>query len=207
VKVFFDFDGTLVEIMQRDYAIYCDSLPAGSRLDFHLYTRLRRKKTNIEDILSLTHRDYLDFRDDFLAKRESMMEMRKYLSLDTLLSGAHEVLSVVSKKHECYILSARQNENLLKWQCDSLDISRYFCSIIAVSSPVKKGRMISDIRGRDESIMIGDTEKDIIAARESSSISVAVDTGIRDKDTLRSYDPDHIIVNLSNLIDIIDHAK
>jgi phosphoglycolate phosphatase-like HAD superfamily hydrolase len=67
--------------------------------------------------------------------------------------------------------------------------------------------MISDIRGRDESIMIGDTEKDIIAARESSSISVAVDTGIRDKDTLRSYDPDHIIVNLSNLIDIIDHAK
>lgn len=207
MKIFFDFDGTLVEIMKRDYRVYCDSLPDSTSLDFARYVSLRRKKTNIDEILSLTHPNYRDIREKFLQKRDSLIENAAYLRYDTVLQGVKESLSQISSNHECYILSARKDEKALKDQCDEMDISQYFLSIIAVSSPEKKGGIISSIKGNEVSIMVGDTENDILAARESGSISVSVDTGIRDKETIGKYYPDHITINLSELIGIIEHVR
>jgi len=207
VKIFFDFDGTLVEIMKRDYRVYCDSLPGSTSLDFARYVSLRRKKTNIDEILSLTHPDYKDIREKFFEKRDSLIENTAYLRYDKVLQGVKESLSQISSNHKCYILSARKDEKALKDQCDEMDISQYFLSIEAVSSPKKKGSAIREINGNEAAIMVGDTEHDILAARESGSISVAVETGIRDKETISAYCPDHIIVNLSELAVIIEHAR
>ena len=207
MKIFFDFDGTLVEIMKRDYKVYCDSLPDANALDFSKYVALRRKKTNIDNILALTHPAYREFRETFLEKREILMEDPVYLQHDTVLQGVHGSLSQISSKYKCYILSARKDEKALKNQCDEMNLTQYFRSIVAVSSAEKKGKVISTMKDGETVIMVGDTENDIRAARESGSISVAVDTGIRDKGTISKYRPDHIIINLSELVGIIDHVR
>jgi phosphatidylglycerol---prolipoprotein diacylglyceryl transferase len=51
-----------------------------------------------------------------------------------------------------------------------------------------------------ECMYVGDHPNDIIAAKEAKIISIAVPTGLNDKEELKSYNPDKIINNLEELI-------
>ncbi len=54
--------------------------------------------------------------------------------------------------------------------------------------------------------MIGDTEADIIAAKTHNIRVVGVLSGIRDRERLEEYQPDHIAKNLSEAVDLVMSA-
>lgn len=58
--------------------------------------------------------------------------------------------------------------------------------------------------GKEESIVIGDSEMDIKPCKELGVRVVAITTGIRSADFLRSLEPDYLIGDLSELIPIVD---
>lgn len=58
--------------------------------------------------------------------------------------------------------------------------------------------------GKEEAIVIGDSEMDIKPCKELGVRVVAITTGIRSADFLRSLEPDYLIGNLSELIPIAD---
>jgi len=65
---------------------------------------------------------------------------------------------------------------------------------------VMEGLMV----GKEEAIVIGDSEMDIKPCKELGVRVVAITTGIRDADFLRSLEPNYLIGNLSELIPIVD---
>jgi len=192
VKLFFDFDGTLVDAMKRDYHAFCIS--SRSKIDYEEYLYRRRKREKIQDLIPAG----TDF-NSFIETRSSIIESIDLLSLDEVLPCVIEFLEVASE-NDCHILSARKSEKDLIDQCTRLGISRYFKSISAVDNPVKKGESIERISFGSPCVMFGDTEYDIAAAKQSFAVSVAVSTGIRDFEILRAESPDFLVENLGSLL-------
>ena len=52
----------------------------------------------------------------------------------------------------------------------------------------------------DQSVVVGDTEADIVAARAAGSIAVAVATGHEDETVLRKAEPDIVLKSINDLI-------
>jgi phosphoglycolate phosphatase-like HAD superfamily hydrolase len=51
--------------------------------------------------------------------------------------------------------------------------------------------------------MVGDTEADITAAKKHGVKMIGVESGIRDRTQLQSYQPDLIVANLQAAVDFI----
>jgi len=58
--------------------------------------------------------------------------------------------------------------------------------------------------GRDEAIVVGDSEMDIKPCKELGVRVVAISTGVRSADYLRGLSPDYLIANLSELKPIVN---
>lgn len=55
--------------------------------------------------------------------------------------------------------------------------------------------------------MIGDTEADITCSKQLGFVSVAVTSGIRAENYLKSLDPDYTIDDISGLLEIIESKR
>ncbi len=65
-----------------------------------------------------------------------------------------------------------------------------------------KYRLINDfLNGTDigSSYLIGDTETDILAGKELGYVTIAVQNGIRDRNSLEKVNPDYMIDSLANI--------
>ena len=85
----FDFDGTIIDISRRDYAVYHDLMQdlSGSALPFGIYWPMRRKRTNIHLILARSGIADKERINIFLQQRASLIEDVKYLVFDTVIPG------------------------------------------------------------------------------------------------------------------------
>ncbi len=194
MNLFFDFDGTLVDVMKRDYVAYCVASKSNN-VDYREYVQRRRRRDPITHLLPsdvILH--------DFLKKREEIIESIDLLSLDEIFPDSIQFLDKASE-NKCHIVSARRSEKNLIEQCVRLGIEKYFSSISAVENPAKKSEIIKDIAGHEPRVMFGDTEHDILAARLSSSTAVSVTTGIRDFETLKRENPDFLVERLGDLLE------
>jgi phosphoglycolate phosphatase-like HAD superfamily hydrolase len=57
---------------------------------------------------------------------------------------------------------------------------------------------------REETIMVGDTDKDILVGKNADVATCAVAYGALSYDELEEYSPDYIIRSLSELVGIVD---
>jgi phosphoglycolate phosphatase-like HAD superfamily hydrolase len=69
--------------------------------------------------------------------------------------------------------------------------------------PLLMARAMAELPQVADTWMIGDTEADIIAAKTHNIRVIAVESGIRDRTQLETYQPDLIVENLSSAIDIV----
>lgn len=210
---FFDLDDTLIDTSVRQYQVFLDSLNAVgikstlSQDDFWHYKR-QAKKT-IELIDHISDRSLLN---EFSDEWETRIEQRKYLQYDQLLPDTPTVLSTLRPVATLILATLRQNRDNVLWELDRLALCNYFSAIL-VGSPfinkdktrIIKGYSDSKEYGdsksvKDDFVIVGDTETDISAGKELGITTVAVTSGIRSKEFLRSLEPSFLINDLPELI-------
>jgi len=202
-KIFFDLDGTLIDSKKRLYVLFCD-LTQQNKLSFDEYWDLKKAKVCHSSIL----KDYFGFSEllikNFNDEWLGLIENSKYLDLDALFSYTEDVLRKLSKNHELFIVTARQDNEALTQQLRKLKIINYFKQILVTEAKKTKVELLqeyfNDLSTND--ILVGDTGMDVSAARELGIISVAVLSGFRNREVLLNYNPDYIENDIQSIIDI-----
>ena len=197
----FDLDGTLIDISDRDYRIYADILTelGYKSINKEQYWPLRREKTDIHSILALSGCTSDKDVAYFLENRAERMEESGYLSLDTLFDDVMPVFSKLNENYNLVILTRRLNETNTVEQCHRLGLEKYTVLMIVGGDKKEKMRSIQNLVA-----FVGDTENDILPANEIGVKSIAVTTGIRSEDKLRTYNPSVIINSISDIFNHLD---
>jgi phosphoglycolate phosphatase len=202
--IILDLDGPLLEGMHRHYNCYRDILITHGfkPIPLEQYWQLKRSRTDRRELLSLSHAD--QFYDVFLSEWLQHIETPKYLAMDLLQVG---VLGILEEwKGLCIQLllaTMRNNANLLQVQLDNLGLAQFFDKVVVVGSEhagTNKAKEIEPILGdldRSTVIWIGDTEVDILAARELGVRICALTCGLRTADQLMNFSPDMLEADLS----------
>lgn len=202
--VFFDLDGTLVDVAPRHYRVYTELMEKynGVALPQAEYWDLKRKKLKWPELLPMSgvSVDQLrPFLEDFIKR----IEDPSYLGRDKLFPGAAELLKDVSSRHRCYLVSLRRQPENLKQQIEALGVSQCFTGILSGHSETDgydvKIRLITEAVGQSKGLMVGDTEADMVTAKKLGFTSVAVVSGLRHRQFLAELEPDYIFDSVADL--------
>ncbi|MFN8016235.1 MAG: HAD hydrolase-like protein [Acidimicrobiia bacterium] len=204
----FDLDGTLIDISSRHYFVYSNAIEnlGGRPLSIQQYWDHKRANSSWEFILeksNLSNDKKNKFLDLFIAE----IEKPENLKIDNLLPNVKDVLQIFIAKTDCYLISLRRNHENLIEQLKYLGINDYFKDIKSGHTEGKgykvKSNIINELPVTDYKVLvIGDTESDILAAHAVNANSVAVSTGIRNIELLKKLNPDEIIKDISNLLEL-----
>lgn len=196
----FDLDGTLIDVSLRDYTIYSDIIKKlhGNPIEYTTYWSLRRNKTDIHSILSQSGIKTETEVTLFLRKRKALMEDAEYLKLDTLFPNATAILDNLNKKFDIYIITIRSNKEYTAEQLHTLGLDGYKLYIVN-ERKIEYMRKIPNLVA-----MVGDTENDILPAKELGIKSVAVLSGIRNRKQLEQLNPDFIINSILEIDRVLE---
>jgi Predicted phosphatases len=201
VRIFFDLDGTLIDSRERLYVLFKKMIPE-SLLSFDEYWNLKRSKINHRMILEKDHPNvnWESFENEWLSEIESL----QMIDLDVLYFSAIEVLKKLSANNELYVLTARQNENILCYELEKLGISKFFKSVLLTEGKRSKGDLLKAFKGDfSKDILIGDTGYDVKTGKSLGMKTIVVTHGFLSEESLRGYEPDVIVNSLEEVIENI----
>lgn len=222
LRLIVDFDGPIVDISERYYHVYQLCLAEAKRPDrsvcvlskreFWQLKRSRVPEAEIGRISGLDEEQVVTF----VKKRGQMAHALSFLSYDQLIPGAVAALERVQQAGIDLVVLTMRRERELQEAFDRLDLARFFpaerCYCITNDyikngdthdKPLLMAKALATLPPASESWMVGDKEADIVAAKTHQMKSIAVLSGIRDRVQLESYQPDLIVNNLSEAVDII----
>jgi phosphoglycolate phosphatase-like HAD superfamily hydrolase len=208
MQIFFDLDGTLIDVSERNYRVYKEvtALFRGTPLPKEKYWEFKRKKTKWPVLLPLSGLA-ADIEPVYLAEFIQKIEEPEYLKLDMLYLGALDAVDELARKNECYIVSLRRNHDNLLRQIEWLHLAPHFTMILSGHSEGDgydvKTQLIKEELREKEGIIIGDTEADIIAGQTLGIVTVALTSGIRDAEFLTELKPDHIVAGIGDVVPLL----
>ncbi len=132
------------------------------------------------------------------------IETAEMTKLDQLIPGVDKTLiELGSKRHQLFLVSLRRNSRVFQQEVEELGLKSYFTKVISGHTQKEgfelKKRLIKDITVGEHSMIVGDTESDIIAGKQLGLITVGVLSGIRNKDILSNLEADYIIGTVAEL--------
>jgi phosphoglycolate phosphatase-like HAD superfamily hydrolase len=203
---FFDFDGTLINPKNRYCKIYNELCNENEikPLDCNHYWDMKRAKINEYEIFKKSNAS-IDIIEKILEKRSKMLEDKKYLLMDTLYTGVNDFLNEVSKTYTLVLITFRKNRQNLLIQLNNLGLDNFFTKIINVNNSLhpkyinKVNGIKNEIKGPINGFYLGDTEADILCAKDLRITSVAITHGIRESKYLYSIHPDYIVNSFETL--------
>jgi phosphoglycolate phosphatase len=217
MMIFFDLDGTLIDVSQKYYAVYVAFVrnSNGVPLPLDAYWEIKRGNASPEDILAASRINDQAPRalDEFV---KANIEREEYLRLDRLFSFTDFVLHKLSFEHICILISKRRNKILFEKQTEWLNIKKYFKSVIAAGNMSENGAVTSGTEKSDAmkaleitlpACIIGDSGMDILTGKSLGITTCAVTTGIRNREILQSCDPDFIIDKLADILDVVEKLR
>ena len=210
-NIFIDFDGTLVDIAPRHYRVYkkCVEKMGGTPLDRKKYWELKRDNISWNELLPMSGLE-VNNRDDYLKLFIDRIELLEELYRDELFVDSLSTLKKLSSNgNKLYLLSLRRNSDALDKQIEKLGIGRFFEKILSGHSDTKEGTLLKKadivkqtIDNPEDSIIIGDTEADVSAAQQLNATSIALLSGIRSKEFLKSMEPDYLVDGIGDVSNI-----
>ena len=210
-NIFIDFDGTLVDIAPRHYRVYkkCVEKMGGTPLDQKKYWELKRDNISWNELLLISGLE-VNNRDDYLKLFIDRIESLEELYRDELFVDSLSALKKLSSNdNKLYLLSLRRNSDALDKQIEKLGIGRFFEKILSGHSGTKEGTLLKKadiikqtIDNPEDSIIVGDTEADVAAAQQLNATSIALLSGIRSKEFLKSMEPDYLVDGIGDVSNI-----
>ena len=212
--VYLDLDGTLIDVSERYYRIYKELALSteGNPLQKAEYWRLKRKAVSESELFS--QMGLFEESADLLALRAEKLEAAEYLKYDQLISATLETLNFLKARAQLVLVTLRKDGTKLEQQLQGLGLSSFFRHTLCANQPIDshaipKATLISEkpwfkIKG---SLIIGDSEGDISAGKVLGIKTIAVLSGIREREILVRYEPDYIIDNLAALPPLFDNIS
>jgi len=194
-NIFFDLDGTLIHAHTRLYRLF-QKLAPESGLGFDEYWAIKRSQKGHAAILSelygWTPERIAEFETEWL----SLIETPEWLALDRPLEGADAVLRSL-QGHACYVVTARQHEDLAVLQIESFGWKDLFKGIFVTGRERGKYELIhGTLDAGSDDWYLGDTGIDIRTGKQLGVKTVGVLSGFRDRQALEVYEPDFLLNDL-----------
>jgi phosphoglycolate phosphatase len=187
LTVFFDFDGTLVDVRARHYRTYRAALaPLGGRpLGDAAYWRLKRRGARLAEVLARSQvgpERQEEFLDRFLAG----IEAPAALALDRLFPRVEATLAALRGRGDrLVLLSLRRSPAAFADQVERLGIAAAFARVDAgrehEDGGLAKRHLIERAGLGPAAAVVGDTEADVAAALALGLASVGLTTGLRSR--------------------------
>lgn len=217
-----DFDGPIMDLSPRYYQVYQICLEKTKhpnqkvrQLSKEEFWELKRSRTPETEIAKRSGLDELQA-IAFAQLRSEIAHDLRYLGYDTLAPGAVEALEKVQRHPEVdlAVMTMRRHKEL-EFALERYNLRRFFpphrCYCISNDYPKKSDvedkpllmeRALKEFPTDQQVWMIGDTEADIVSAQTHSLKSIAVLSGIRDRASIESFQPDFIVNTLSEAVDL-----
>ncbi|HZP26528.1 MAG TPA: HAD family hydrolase [Dehalococcoidia bacterium] len=203
LTVYFDLDGTILDVSRRYYAVYSTLLTqlGSAPLQEDEYWRLRRANAGPREFLP--DLDTIG-REVFAQGWLRAIESDRSLELDSPFPGVRETLRSLSKEHRLVLVTLRRSRERLLGQLRALALDVFFVKVLTTDNQGQpgdlKGRLVKrDSIGHREAIVVGDSEADVQAARHAGLPVACVCSGIRNRDFLTELAPDALIESLTQL--------
>jgi phosphoglycolate phosphatase-like HAD superfamily hydrolase len=208
----FDLDGTLLDVSARHHHVYslvCVAL-GGEPLDRATYWHLKRQRTSLAEILAQSGLDDGNVAA-FEAQFAELIEIPDNLGFDVLFPDTVAVLTRLAATYRCGLVSLRSSTTALRAQLAVFALTPFFEIIeIAAAGPdpaFQKARLIrKTVPDDDPAVVIGDTEADVAAANALGYLSIAVTSGIRDRQVLEQDSPSYLVDGIGGVEDALRKA-
>ena len=222
MRIITDFDGPIMDLSDRYYHVYqlClakvqqphQSIRILTKAEFWAYKRAQVPEQQVGIESGLT----ADQAEIFKQLRDRTAHQLPYLALDRIVPGAISTLEQIqSFGIELLVMTLRRTCEL-NVAFNQYDLARFFpphCRYCLADDYQKQGdiqdkkqlmaQALAELKPESNTWMIGDTETDIIAAQTHNISVIGVLSGIRDRDRLAQYQPDRIVANLADAVDLI----
>ena len=210
---YFDLDGTILDVSQRLCFLYKDmvNLLGGKALPPKIYWEMKREQTpedfiakesNIQDV------------PRYIELRREKIESPEYLKYDELIPNVVDSLLELREDNEIILTTLRKSKEILHEQLHKFKIGTLFSKVLVEKYNSNDGelwRTKARIIAKDEcfktqsSVIVGDTETDILAGKSLNIGTVAVLSGVRSKSRLALSQPDYIIKDINQLKNVLNN--
>jgi len=202
--LYLDLDGTLLDIREKYHRLHCrialdlgyEPLPRGTFWDH------KRRGVALEALLpGWEEAARAEYSQRWLAE----IELPLYTRFDRLVPGARDALVRLAPRFELVLVTLRRDGLELRRQLRRLGVAQLFSRLLVRGDhgglELTKAQLLRLTVPPDEraSMVVGDSEEDVRAARALGSPFVAVLTGMRDRAFLAALGPDLIIESVAQL--------
>ena len=222
IRLITDFDGPIIDVSERYYRVYQFCLERTRRpdqsvieLDKAVFWQLKRACVPETEVGILSGLDELQAKE-FARLRRQTVHTQPYFGDDCLAPGAVAALEKVQQAGVDLAVMTMRRVRELEYAFERFHLGRFFpknrCYCLtddyvktrdADDKPLLMEKALSELSPATHTWMVGDTEADIIAAKNHGVKVMAVLCGIRDRTQLELYQPDLIVQDLSAAVDVV----
>lgn len=222
IRLITDFDGPIIDVSERYYHVYKLCLEkskypdqAVKQLDKAQFWQLKRSRVSEKQIAMLSGLDEAQAIKCAQLRRETV-HTPHYFNYDCLAPGAVAALEKVQDAGVDLAVMTMRRERELEFAFNRHDLGRFFpkdrCYCLSNDyvktrdiddKPLLMERALVELPEAGDTWMVGDTEADIITAKNYGIKVMAVLCGIRDREQLALYQPDLIVKDLSEAVDVV----
>lgn len=218
MKIIFDLDGPILDVRPRYIHLY-RSLAAkhgatGPLMADADYWELKRQRIPEKEIVrrsGLPDHHFAAYWDE----RMALIESEECLARDRLHPFFEETVKSLPHSADKYIATLRNRRAPLLIQLDRLGLTSLFAAILseddnagdagAKENLVRRSGILDGYQG--SLYFVGDTEVDILAARNLGAVAVAVECGIRNRAALERGRPDALLPDIRGLIPLLERGS
>lgn len=174
--IFFDFDGTIVNVWPRYYQVF---LAASGISGVSLSQYRAAKRTAVSD-LETARLLGVELPDGYFTEKRALLEDASYLRLDRLLLSPEE-LETFFNQFSCRILTCRRRPQAFLREMDELGLSALSDRAIVLDPDAGGGKKDFLERSFHQGLhtVVGDSEAEWEAASQENVRTVLVRTGLR----------------------------
>ena len=222
LRLITDFDGPIMDVSERYYQVYQYCLDQAqepgqtvkqlSKSEFWQLKRAQVPEKQIGLMSGLT----AEQAQKFTQLRRQTVHTLPYLVYDQPVSGAIATLEKIQQLDIDLVVMTMRRVRELDAALENYYLGRFFpiqqryClgndyvkTTDVEDKPRLMTRALAELAPCENIWMVGDTEADIAAAKSHDIPFVGVLSGIRDRDQLQQYQPNFIVNNLSEALDLI----
>ena len=218
----FDFDGPIIDVTDRYYRAYLESLNNTSInksgiLSKEVFWKLKQNRISDLEIGILSSLSLGESRDS-AEPRKDLSFKHEYLALDKLFDDVYKTFDYLKSKNINFFIVTLRRKKQLAGAIKQFKLDKYLSTEKIFSLP-DEHKIQNDIQEKyillvnainklalnpQDTWIVGDADTDIHAGRLARCKKViAISRGIRSKEQLEILKPDHLITSLLELSNLI----
>lgn len=222
LRLITDFDGPIIDVSQRYYQVYQECLDSSrapnqavKQLSKEEFWQLKRSRVPEKQIGMISGLDETQAQA-FAQLRRQTVHTPPYFEYDSLAPGAVAALEKVQQAGVDLAVMTMRRVRELDYAFERHNLGRFFpkdrCYCLSHDyvktrdiddKPLLMERALVELPPASDTWMVGDTEADIITAKKHGVKVIGVLSGIRDRASLEVYQPDWIVKDLSEAVDLL----